>query len=286
MDELRVVVNTDGLFENHRKLTLVAYLRSLIRYRNFIWADAKSRAFRATEGFYLWQVWLVLSPLLEAGMYGFLFGFVFHASDSVNNFPTYLLSGMAIFTLVSRLTAAGSGAVQRGLRIIRAFKFPAAAVIASQGLKVVLDSLPSLFFSFGIALFFQVREGQFYYQAALVIPVVLLSVLFGLGFMTIVATCTAMVPDLKAVVNLMLRAWMFFSCIFYPISRLDDVPWLRTLAEINPAYCFISAARNLMMEGQIPSAVEISILLAWSLGAVIVGLIGLWLCERRFNEFT
>lgn len=281
-----LIVSTHGLSEDVRSGSFRSYLKDLWKYRSFILDDARHKAFRSTEGYYMWQAWLVLSPLLEAGMYGFLFGFIFKASRGIDNFTTYLLVGLTVFTVITRLTSAGSGLIHRNLKLIHTFDFPASAVVSSQALRSILDSLPGVFFGFSVAIFFQIVDGDLFWTTLLLVPILLLAMMFGAGFMFQVAAATAVIPDLKSVVNLLLRGWMFFSCIFFPISRLDEVPWLRSLAEWNPAYRYILASRQAVIDGVVPIGRDWLIMFACSAGALAVGVIMLWLCERRVNELS
>lgn len=284
--EKTLVVSTEGLSKNSRSTSLGSYLRRIWRYRVFIIEDARHRAFRSTEGYYMWQAWLILAPLLEAGMYGFLFGYVFNASRGIDNFTTYLLVGLTVFTVITRLTGAGSGLIQSNLKLIRTFEFPAAVVASSQALRSILDSLPGVVFGFVVAIFFQATNGGLFWTTSLLLPILILAAMFGTGFMFQIAAATAIVPDVKSLVNLLLRGWMFFSCIFYPISRFNEVPWLRALAQWNPAYRYILASRQVVMDGKMVSGHDWLIMLLWSIGAVMLGIIMLWICERRVNELA
>lgn len=283
-DQPPLVVNTTGMAEDRRSTSLRAYLRGLVKYRSFVIDDARSRAFRTTEGYFMWQLWLVLSPLLEAAMYGFLFGFVFNSSRAVENFPAYLLAGLSVFTLITRLTGTGAGVFQSNLQLIRTFDFPGIVVALAQALRAMLDALPSLLFGLGVATILQAAGTGITPAILLVIPIVLLSAVFGIGLMFQVAAVTAVVPDTKAIVNLFLRAWMFFSCIFYPIGRLDGAPIVRAAAEFNPAYQFISATRFCLLEGGAPSLQTWAIMAAWAIGSFTLGVLALWLSERHLNE--
>lgn len=278
------VVDTTDLGENVRSSSLPAYFGSLYKYRSFVLDDARSRAFRSTEGYFMWQTWLVLSPLLEAAMYGFLFGFIFNSSRSVENFPAYLLAGLSVFTLITRLTGTGSGVFQSNLQLIRTFDFPGIVVAFAQALRALLDALPSLIFGLVVAILLQAIEGGLEPTVFLLVPVTLLAAVFGFGMMFGVAAVTSLIPDMKAVVNLFLRAWMFFSCIFYPISRFDGAPVVKAAAEINPAYQYISAARTALLDGKVPPVEHWAVMVSWAIGAFTVGVLALWICEKHLNE--
>lgn len=279
-----LLVNVTGLAENRRNTSFRAYLKSLIRYRSFVIDDARSRAFRTTEGYFMWQLWLVLSPLLEAAMYGFLFGFVFHSSRAVDNFPVYLLTGLAVFTLITRLTGTGSGVFQSNIQLVRTFDFPGIVVALAQALRALFDALPSLVFGLGVAIILQLTSGGISPAILFIIPIVFMAAVFGVGLMFQVAAVTAVVPDAKAIVSLFLRAWMFFSCIFYPISRFDGAPTVRFVAELNPAYQFISATRYSLIDGGAPILQAWAVMMVWAICSLVLGILALWMCERHLNE--
>ena len=77
---------------------------------------------------------------------------------------------------------------------------------------------------------------------------------------------------------------MFFSCIFYPISRFDGAPTVRFVAELNPAYQFISATRYSLIDGGAPIFQAWAVMVVWATCSLVLGILALWVCERHLNE--
>lgn len=265
--------------------TLAGHLRSLWDFRYFILADAKFRAFRTNQDYRLWKAWLVVYPLLEALLYGVMFGMVLRASRGIDNYVGYLLLGICLFNLMSRMTSSGLGLVRGSLQVIRSFQFPAAAVVLSNSLRQFLDSLPSIGVAVVAALVFQ-SGNHFSFQLLGIVPVVILAAVFGTGCMFLAARMTAFVPDVKAIAELFIRAWLFMSAVFYPIERFEGFGALYTVVRNNPAFVYMDSVRSIVLEGQLPSLMDWLIMTIWAFGTLVVGFLVFEVSEGRYRTLA
>src|SRR5699024_7878749 len=237
------IVAADGLAKLNPRPSLPTYIRQLWQRRFFIGAEARSKALRSTRDYRLWRTWLVVNPILDVAFYGFLFGVLFQTSRGIENFLGYLIIGIMYMRMMSSLMGNGSGLITKSKSMIRTFAFPRASLVFSQTLRAMIDNiLPAVV---ALILAFLAQWGKFpHWTVLLVIPLYLLMHMFGCGLMLIAARLTAEIPDVKAVMPLITRAWFFLSGVMFSLDRFSHVPIIQELMSHNPAYIFLSALRD------------------------------------------
>lgn len=280
-----IIVDASGLRELKRTTSLTAYIRRLWSARDFLWQDAKSRAFRSTRDFYFWRLWLVADPILNAAMYGLLFGGLLRTSHGVDNYLGFIIVGITFFGFLSRLFRGGGGLLKAMGPFIKAFDFPRTAIVLGRSLQMLLDSLLPLVVCAVVAIF-SAGLSNLSWHFVLIIPLYLLLHLFGTGLMLITARLTTFIPDVRALIDVVNRAWFFGSGIFFSIERFATNPTLATLMMNNPAYIFIESFRGAMLYNSAPSLAQWGLMAMWSLGTFLVGFIYFYDGEERYDRFV
>lgn len=280
-EPITVEVNMRGMRKLNVRPPLPLYLQQLWGRRHFIVTDARFRAFRTAKSYNLWRFWLIAQPLLDATMYGIIFGFLLKTSRGVENFIGFLIIGVTFFGFLTSLVNGGQSLVQTSKNLIQAFSFPKATLVFSQSLRYLIDNLPALLIAIVFALVAQWHK-PISWTVILVIPLTFLVWAFGTGLMFIVARITAFLPDFKVIISVGIRAWFFSSGIFFPLERYAHSPILYKIFSLNPGYIFLTAIRDSVLYATVPSAQTWLTLIAWSLGTFIVGLVFFWMAEERY----
>ncbi|WP_290195087.1 ABC transporter permease [Corynebacterium guangdongense] len=229
----------------------------------------------------LGRAWLILSPLLDGLMYGFIFGFILQTSRGIDNFIGYLMIGITFFGMMRGPLTSGIGLTKSFRGMLGAFDFPAAALVFSRAIRQAYDSLIPGAVAIIITLAAQWGE-PIHGTIILVLPLFLLIQLFGTGLMFMSARITAQIPDMKTMINLATRAWFFISGVFFSVERFVDQPTLKFLMEENPAYRFLTAVRDAVMYGQAPTATDWLVLSAWGAGTLLLGFLFFWRGEGKY----
>lgn len=276
-----IVVNMRGMRKLNVRPPLPLYLEQLWGRRHFIFTDARFRAFRTAKSYNLWRFWLIAQPMLDAAMYGLIFGFLLKTSRGVDNFIGFLILGVTFFGFMTALVNGGQSLIQTSKNLIQAFSFPKAALVLSQSLRYLIDNLPALLVAIVVALVTQ-WEKPLSWTIILVVPLTLLMWAFGTGLMFIVARITAFLPDFKVIISVGIRAWFFSSGIFFPLERFAHSPTLYQIFSLNPGYIFLTTVRGCVLYATVPSATTWLTLTAWGLGTLTVGLIFFWGAEERY----
>ncbi|UIZ91670.1 ABC transporter permease [Corynebacterium sp. CNCTC7651] len=282
-DGARIVVDDSKLRVVRHTLSFGEYIKELRRRRDFIFADAKAKAFRTTRNYRWWQFWLIANPVLEALMYGAIFGLLLKTNRGIDNFVGYVIIGMAVFSATSRMLMGGVGLLEANRSMLQTFSFPRAAVVLSNALRYIYDTLPSIVVAIVVALAFQAPAVPSW-TVVLTVPLFFLAVTFGTGLMFIAARMTALLPETRVLLDLFMRGWMFSSGIFYSIERFAQDPLIYQIFSANPAYRFIRAFRDVVMYGNVPSLQEWLILTGWALGTFVVGFVYFWGPEKRYAK--
>jgi teichoic acid transport system permease protein len=248
---------------------LTTYLRGLWQRRYFIVAFASARNLATFAGARLGQLWQVLTPLLNAGIYFFVFGVLLQTKRDIHNFIGFLIIGIFIFTYTQHCVISGSRAISGHLSLIRALHFPRACL----PLASTVQELQQLGISMGIMIVIVLATGEPVTWAWLLLaPILLLQTMFNLGAAFFMARIGAKLPDVTQLLPFLLRTWLYVSGVFYSISRFTEHSpgWVRTALDANPVGAYIELVRDVLLDShKAPSS-------AWpyAIGWAVVSLIG------------
>ena len=102
------LVHVDGLHPVGGRPALTIYIRTLWGRRHYIWADSRARVASGTNGTALGTGWLVVKPLLDAGVYLVIFGMILKTDRGIDNFIGYLLVGVLMFGFTAKSLSTGA----------------------------------------------------------------------------------------------------------------------------------------------------------------------------------
>lgn len=280
-DNYTIFVQDEDLYPVSIRPRLKDYIRQLWSRRQFIWEDARGKTSTSNRDMLLGRMWNILNPLLDAAMYGVIFGFMLNTSKGIENFIGYLVIGLIFFGFMSKGMSGAGGLIQANKNFISSFSFPRASLVVSFSLRNFLQNiLPALVaISFGLIL--QWRIG-FEWTIVAAVPLFLLIHIFSCGVSFIVARVTAFIPDFRALIKILVRAWFYSSGIFFSLDRLTTNTSIQELLMLNPAYQFLDAIRGAVLYGDFPSVMQWGYLTLWSAGLLIVGLVFFWQAEARY----
>ncbi|AJI79487.1 ABC-type polysaccharide/polyol phosphate export systems, permease component [Corynebacterium singulare] len=275
------IVNPEGLHPLATRPSLREYISQLWERRFFIAADARAKALRTTRDYRLWQLWLVLNPLFDVALYGFLFGMLMKTSRGIENFIGFLFIGIIFMSMMTGLMNSGISLMQSSRSMIRAFQFPRASIPFSTTLRSMIDNVLPAIVALMAAFLFQWGTGPSW-TLIFVVPLFLLIHVFGCGLMMITARLTAQVPEAKTILGLVSRGLFFLSGVMFSIDRFAGHSVVHQIMTANPCYIFLTAVRDSSIYRTAPSLVTWGELLAWSLGIFSLGFIFFWRAEDKY----
>ncbi len=235
-----------GLRPSSARPGLPSYLRKVWERRHFIVAYATARNVSMYTEARLGQLWQVLTPLLNSGVYYLIFGVLFKANRGISNYTAYLVTGVFIFAFTERSIVVGSSAVRANITLIRALHFPRACL----PLAYVLVEFQQLLLSMVVLFAIVVGTGEPLTRYwLLLVPALLIQATFNMGAALILARVGAGAQDISQLVPFLLRVWRYFCGVMYSISSLPAAlpEWAKDVLSVNPAAVYISLTRYALM---------------------------------------
>lgn len=286
--DLSALARRHGLTVSGARPTLPDYVRTLWSRRHFIAAFATARLTAQYSEAKLGQVWQIMTPLLNATVYYFIFGVLLNTKRGVPDFIPFLVTGVFIWTFTSNSIMAGTRAISGNLGLVRALHFPRAAL----PIGLALQQLQQLLFSLGALVVILVCFGQ--YPALswlLAIPALLLQSLFNTGISMAVARLAAKTPDISQLMPFLLRTWMYMSGVMWSVDKVtsgDHVPHVvKVMLECNPVAVYIDLMRFALIDsfaaGQLPPHIW-AVAGGWALLAGVGGFLFFWKAEEEYGR--
>lgn len=261
----------------------IDYLVSLWSYRHFVIYDAKARVQTANRRDRLGSAWLLLDPLLNGLGYLLIFGVLLKSSRGVDNFIGYLIIGIFLFQLSTRSIVSTARIISNNQNVIQAFNFPRATLAVAVNIRELIANIPVIIMMLLLIIFVPPVE-SITWRWVLIIPVILFQVVFNLGLGLLLAPLVAKVNDLVHVISFGMRFWMFTSCVMFSINRYEDWPTMLAIVEANPMYIIITMVRDCLLYAEAPAWQDWAGLMAWSLGALCIGMLFFWRGEETYGR--
>jgi teichoic acid transport system permease protein len=239
-----------GLRPSAARPGMFAYAGQLWQRRHFIVGFATARNVAMYTEARLGQLWQVLTPLLNAGVYYLIFGKILDTSRGVPNFVPFLITGIFIWNFTQRSFITCSRVMPDSLPLIRALPFPRACL----PIGYVLIELQQLFMSLIILVAIVLGFGEpltGYWLLA--IPALLLQTMFNAGMGLFLARLGAGADDFSQLMPFLVRTWMYTSGVMFSIPTIKTLQGHQTLTfllQANPAAVYISLVRNAILWSQ------------------------------------
>ncbi|MEV0715829.1 ABC transporter permease [Asanoa sp. NPDC050611] len=284
--QLRQLAARHGLHVAGARPNLIAYSRQLWAYRYFITEYANAKVVASFSTARLGQLWQVLTPLANAGVYFLIFGVILNTRHGVDNFIAYLCTGLFVFTFTSAVVQQGTSSIVGNLGLIRALHFPRAVLPIAVMLTQFQNLVASVVVLIGIVL---VSGEPLTLEWLLLIPTLLLQSVFNAGLALAMARLGSKLTDLKQVIPFVMRTWMYGSGVLYAVANFEaHLPgWASTIVKVNPLLIYIELARHSLMESvdlASPPGQLWILAVAWALLIGIGGYVFFWRGEQEYGR--
>ncbi|PPS67249.1 MULTISPECIES: ABC transporter permease [Streptomyces] len=286
--DLAALAARHGLTVSGARPSLPEYVRRLWARRHFITAFATAKLTAQYSQAKLGQVWQVMTPLLNAAVYYFIFGVLLGTKHGVPDYIPFLVTGVFIWTFTQSSIMAGTRAISGNLGLVRALHFPRAALPISFCLQQLQQLLFSMAALIVILLCFGVPVSASWLLA---FPALVLQFTFNAGVSMIMARWGAKTPDIAQLMPFILRTWMYVSGVMWSLDKLaknDHLPHIVKVAlAANPAAVYIDLMRFALIDsfhaGQLPHHVW-PLAVGWALVAGVGGFIYFWKAEETYGR--
>lgn len=276
-----------GLTPVGRQPGLGAYIPALWQRRHFLVVFARSRLEASNNANRLGQLWQVLNPLLNAAVYYLVFGVIFDAARTVENFTAFLVTGVFVFGFTQRAIMSGAKSITGNMGLVRALHFPRAVLPLSEVYEELLKTGTSLVVLAVIVLLTGEPLGLTWLQLPFAIG---LQFLFSAGIAFVFARLTTSVRDIAQFLPFAMRIWLYLSGVMYPIAVLEErlraegFSGVAAVLGLNPAAIYIDLVRGSLMASSPAAPSDWVIGAVWAVAAFVLGFVYFWRAEARYGR--
>ncbi|MFL6106188.1 MAG: ABC transporter permease [Marmoricola sp.] len=259
---------------------LKEYLRQTWHRRHFIVSLAASKAYLRNQGGYLGQLWAVITPTLNAGVYLLIFGVLLHTSRGIHNFVGFLVIGVFLYHFSTACISQGAKSISKNQELIGSLQFPRAVLPATTVLTELFTLIPAIF----VMMIVVVGSGE-HFQASwfLVVPAVVLQWIFGTGIAFFFARMVVQFRDFGRLVPFVLRALMYTSGVFFSIDHyVGSHATIGNVLSHQPIAIYLELGRGALLQ-EVPVTADAWYWgVGWAFGTLVLGFIFFWRAEEKY----
>ncbi len=260
---------------------LVPYFRELWHRKPFATEMSKATMRGANTSTFFGQAWLVINPLLSAGVYYLLVTILRGQHD-----PTlflHLTATLFVFTIIQSSINGGAVSITTSGGLLINTAFPRLLIPLSTVRTAFFRFLPTIPVYLVLHLLLAkitnwhiMMLGSLYFLAMMVI--------FSMGLAAFFSALTVYFRDTSQFLPYFTRLWMYLAPVLWlpeMISHFNRDVQLVIMA--NPLYSYLAGYSMLLQEHKVPPAWMWVTAAAWAFGAIIVGF---WYFISREREFA
>ncbi|BAK38265.1 putative ABC transporter permease protein [Microlunatus phosphovorus NM-1] len=257
---------------------LVPYFRELWARREFAAEMSKASLRSSNVNTVFGQLWLILNPMLLAGVYYLLVTIIRQRHDPA--LFTHLVLALFAFTMVQSAASTGATSVTGSGRLLINTAFPRLLIPLSAVRTAFWRFLPTI----PIYLLFHIIVGLTWHPRMMISLYFLATmVVFSMGLSALFATCQVYFRDTSSFLPYFLRLWMYLSPVLWLPEMLARMgPATKIIVELNPMYPMLTGYAQLLQGGQTPPPWMWAAAAGWALGASLVGFLFFIGREREF----
>lgn len=256
------------------------YLSELWQRRDFAVELSRANMRASSSDTFFGQIWLVLNPLLMAGVY-FLLVAILSERGRQPGYFTHLTTNLFVFTLVTTCANAGATSVTTAGKLLLNTAFPRLLIPLGAVHTAIFRFLPTLPVTLVIFLV-DWRYIEWSPKQLLAVYFLVLMILFGSGLAAFFATMQVYFRDTNNFLPFFVRIWTYLSPILWQVTYLAPDDWLHKAAQLNPMYSLLSGYSALLIHGDFPKVSTVLIATGWALGTFLVGSLFFMSREREF----
>ena len=259
---------------------LIPYFRELWRRRGFATEMSRATMRGANTSTFFGQAWLILNPLLLAGVYYILVTIIRRESDPA--FFAHLTLGLFAFQLVGTSITSGATSVTSSGKLLLNTPFPRLLIPLSAVRTAFFRFLPTVPVYFVFHVIF--LTGVWTPKMLLSVYFLATMVVFGMGLAAFFGALQVYFRDTSSFLPFFVRIWLYLSPILWApehiIGRFSGP--IMTLVQLNPMYSMIGGYTELLQNEAIPPTYMWISAAAWALASAVIGFLYFISREREF----
>ncbi len=257
------------------------YLRSAWERRTFAWTMARFRLEAGQQSNRLGLLWLVIKPILNAAIYGLIFGLL-QGGNRPPDYPAYVVVGVFLFDFFTSSLNSGARSITANRALVQSLAFPRITLPIAGVAQQFMSLLPMLAVM-GVLLTLLGHPPD--WRWLLMIPLLALYTLFNLGVAMIAARLTVHVADLTQILPFVNRILFYSSGVLFAVDKiLASHPTIMAIYDFYPLYQVLQIARGELMKGSHYPPSYWGWFALWSVLSFVVGLVFFWVAEERYGR--
>jgi len=190
----------------------------------------------------LGYLWSLARPLFMFGVLYVVFVYIFSIGDSIDNYPTYLLLGIVVWTYFTEMTQRSVAVIVERGDLIRKIALPRHLFVIAVSISATINLLLSLVVVFFAGLLSGVNVSQYF-----PLSILLFSQLYflGLGISFILSALYVKVRDVSYIWDIVTQAGFYATPILYPISLVPEL--FQAVVLLNPVAQIMQDLRWLLV---------------------------------------
>jgi len=260
------------------------YLRDVWRRRQFIYRLARYRIEASNGQNRLGMAWVLLKPIIDAAVYGTVFGFFLMRGNIADHYILFLVVGVFMFEFFSSCLTSGAKSITRNANLVQSLSFPRMALPLALVTEKLLEFVPMLGIIFATALFSGLRPTT---EWLLMLPIVVLLTVFNAGVTMFTARLTVHFRDLTQLLPFASRLLFYTSGVFYSLDlAFANNETVLKIMDVQPIHEFLSLGRSIFLDTPGFTAPPEYWLYAslWAVASIVVGSLFFWAAEERYGR--
>ena len=258
---------------------LIPYFRELWHRRSFAAELSKASMRGANTTTFFGQAWLILNPLLLAGVYYLLVTIIRGRHEPA--LFAHLTLGLFAFNLVATSVTTGATSVVSSGKLLINTAFPRLLMPLAAVRTAFFRYLPTVPVYFVFHLIF--LPGVWHLSMILSLYFLGALIVFSMGLAAFFAVLQVYFRDTSNFLPYFVRLWMYLSPVLWLPEAIANLPRaVLTLIKIQPMYSMLGGYMELIQEGTIPDLYMWITSAAWAFGAAALGFLFFLSREREF----
>ncbi len=258
---------------------VVPYFRELWNRRGFATEMSRATMRGANVQTFFGQAWLIINPLLLAGVY-YLLVTIIRGKHEPTLFA-HLTLGLFAFNLVSTSITSGATSVTTSGKLLINTAFPRLLIPLAAVRTAFFRFLPTLPVYLVIHLIFLTDVWS--WTMLLSVYFLATMVVFGMGLAAFFAALTVYFRDTSSFLPFFVRIWMYVSPVLWLPEAVSGFPRvIVTIIQINPMYAMLGGYAGAIQEGVVPPLYMWLSSAAWAIAVAIIGFLFFISRERDF----
>jgi len=278
-DDLGELARATGLRRVGTRPPLGTYLWQAWVRRDFIATMAIYRLRSQVEENRLGVVWFVLRPILDAAIYGVIFGYL-QGDKKPPDYVAYVVTGTFLFQFFRTCFQDGAQSIVTSRSLVQSLAFPRLTLPISRVVEELIALVPALVLLPIILLILGHHPSA---NWLLLIPLVALFAVFNAGVALVAARLTVHLRDVGQLIPYLARILFYTSGVLFDVNIiLRDHAVIREIYNYHPIYQVLCIARGVMMGTAYPTHYWVA-LAVWAVLLFAAGLVFFWWAEERYG---